>query len=317
MTASSSQSALHGILLIDKPAGWTSHDVVAKARRVTGQRKIGHTGTLDPMATGLLVLCLGDATRLVEYMSGHDKRYEGTITLGVTTDTDDADGQVVGERPVPELDDSDLERIYEQFSGPIAQRPPSFSAVKVAGKRAYAIARSGGDPHLHAREVVVHSISLHRLGGVELGVTVHCGPGTYIRSLARDIGRVIGCGAHLSKLRRTAVGRFELADAVALERLESAGHADPEELLLAADEGIIEWPAALLQETSAAAFAHGSAVDSAPNSRNVRTLTRVFNGGGAFVGVGEIASSGQLRPIKVMANLAKSMVMSSPDSQKA
>ena len=317
MTASVGQSAAHGILLVDKPAGWTSHDVVARARRLTGQRKIGHTGTLDPMATGLLVLCLGDATRLVEYMSRHDKRYEGTITLGVTTDTDDADGQALDRRPVPAVDNSVLERLCEQFSGPITQRPPAYSALKVDGKRAYSIARGGGDPQLHARQVLVHSISIDRISAVELGIRVHCGPGTYIRSLARDIGDALGCGAHLSQLRRTTVGRFELAGAATLDTLESAGPAGAQELLTAPDEGVIEWPAAVLEKQSAAAFAHGGAVDSAASGGHLRTLTRVFSTAGAFVGVGEFGPTGRLRPIKVMANLAESTVMSLLDSQKA
>ncbi|MEO9256647.1 MAG: tRNA pseudouridine(55) synthase TruB, partial [Tepidiformaceae bacterium] len=158
MRADRPQSPLHGILLVDKPQGWTSHDVVAKTRGLTHERKIGHTGTLDPMATGLLVLCLGDATRLVEYMAGHDKRYEGEITLGVTTDTDDAEGTPIATCSVPELSEPTLSSLASQFSGALSQRPPAYSAVKIGGKRAYAVARGGGVVTIPARPVMVHSL---------------------------------------------------------------------------------------------------------------------------------------------------------------
>ena len=153
-------SALDGIVVIDKPTGWTSHDVVAKTRGITRQRRIGHTGTLDPMATGVLVLCLGQATRLVEYMTAHDKRYVGEIVLGVTTDTDDADGEVISRTPVPDVGPLTLGDLERQFSGRLLQRPPNYSAIKVGGKRAYSLARAGETQELATRPVTVHELRL-------------------------------------------------------------------------------------------------------------------------------------------------------------
>ncbi|MEP7216707.1 MAG: tRNA pseudouridine(55) synthase TruB, partial [Anaerolineaceae bacterium] len=193
-------SNLDGILIIDKPAGWTSHDVVAKTRRITRQRRIGHTGTLDPMATGVLVLCLGRATRLVEYMTRHDKHYVGEITLGVTTDTDDAEGDELELKNVPELTEADLRRLEAAFIGDLQQRPPAYSAIKIDGKRAYALARAGAVVELRSRPVVVHELRLDPIAADRLRVEVRCGPGTYVRSIARDIGELVGSGAHLSAL---------------------------------------------------------------------------------------------------------------------
>lgn len=313
-------SDLHGILLVDKPPGWTSHDVVAKVRRLSGQRKIGHTGTLDPMATGLLVLCLGDATRLVEYMSAHDKRYEGIVTLGTTTDSDDADGAVIEQRPVPAIDEVTLERAVSQLRGTILQRPPAFSAMKKDGQRAYAIARRGGDPGLGERPVTVHDLVAARAGGVTISLAVHCGPGTYVRSLARDLGEAIGCGAHLSALRRTTVGGFDVANAFSMEQLEAAGAGRIEGLLAAPDEGIRQWPAALLGGRSACDFVHGTTLEAAWTGCAAdadETMARVFTGDGLFAGVAQVARSGRIRPIKVMANAAKTILMSLSDSEKA
>ena len=190
-------SGLTGVLLIDKEPGWTSHDVVARARRLTGQRRIGHTGALDPMATGLLVLCLGRATRLVEYMMPSEKAYEGEIALGQEMDTDDAEGAPTRAGELPE-GAIDLDALARQFTGEIMQTPPAYSAVKVDGRRAYALAREGETPELKPRPVRVSTLRLERLAPDRLRVNVSCGPGMYVRSLARDIGRAIGCGAHLA-----------------------------------------------------------------------------------------------------------------------
>ena len=169
-------SGLTGILLIDKEPGWTSHDVVARSRRLTGQRRIGHTGALDPMATGLLVLCLGRATRLVEYMMASEKAYEGEIALGQETDTDDAEGAPTASGEVP-AGDLDLDGIARRFTGEIMQTPPAYSAVKVEGRRAYALAREGETPELRPRPVRVTSLGLERTAPDRLRVDVHCGPG--------------------------------------------------------------------------------------------------------------------------------------------
>jgi len=292
-------SDLDGILLIDKAAGWTSHDVVAKTRGITGQRRIGHTGTLDPMATGLLVACLGKATRLVEYMILHEKRYEGEITLGVTTDTDDAEGTVLNRRPVPPITPDGLKALERVFSGTLQQRPPAYSAVKVEGQRAYAAARRGNALELVPREVTVHRLELERLAPDLLRIDVHCGSGTYVRSLARDIGEALGCGGHLSKLRRTHAGGFTVADAITLDdlsRLAAAG--EMAEVIRQPDDGIIEFDAAIVSETTAASIAAGVTTTPGPAVRPAE-VARIYEASGRFIAVGQVSSEGQIRPLKV------------------
>lgn len=291
---------LHGILLIDKEPGWTSHDAVAKARGITRQRKIGHTGTLDPAATGLLVLCLGDATRLVEYMVGHDKRYEGTVRLGARTETDDAEGAVLEESLPPNPDEVDLDELAARFTGVIQQRPPAYSAVSVGGQRAYAVARRGGVVELAEREVVIHELRLRWSGEAELAVELHCGAGTYVRSLARDIGALLGCGAHLSQLRRTGVGGFRVDNGVTIGRLGAMERDAIEEVLVPPDEGIADVDAALVTAESAAALRQGKALDVAGGASNPCTIARIYDASGAFLGVGEIDTSGLLKPRKVL-----------------
>ena len=287
-----------GLLLIDKAQGWTSHDVVAKARRLAGQRRIGHTGTLDPMATGLLVLCLGTATRLAEYLSGHDKHYEGVVALGATTDTDDAEGSVTGRAPVPPIDDSALRKLEVAFTGVLQQLPPTYSAVKKDGQRAYAIARRGGVVELAPREVTVSRLQLERRDETHLTIAVDCGAGTYIRSLARDIGAALACGGHLSALRRTRAGHFEVKDAVTIEELAIVAEAGLiEQLLTPADEAMLGIDVAVLGEEHARALQYGQhvTVEAAGPGASVR----VYDATGTFVAVGSIDAGKTLRPGKV------------------
>jgi len=298
-------SNLDGILVIDKPAGWTSHDVVAKTRGITRQRRIGHTGTLDPMATGVLVLCLGQATRLVEYMTRHNKRYEGEVTLGITTDTDDAEGDELARATVPDLNALDLKRLEATFTGDLLQRPPAYSAIKVDGKRAYAIARAGEVVELRSRPVTVHELRLTRVAADRLGIEVHCGPGTYVRSIARDIGELVGCGAHLSALRRTAVGNVTLRDATTLEALQelvAAGRLDT--LLLQPDEGVGDLKAMIVRPPQAALLRRGAVVQSADLAFEPALLARIYDASGDFAGIGSVLESGQIRGLKLL-NLAK------------
>lgn len=297
--------ALDGILVIDKPAGWTSHDVVAKVRGITRQRRIGHTGTLDPMATGVLVLCLGQATRLVEYMITHDKRYEGELVLGATTDTDDAEGNVLEQRTVPAIDDAVLRRLETEFSGNLLQRPPAVSALKVDGKRAYALARAGKPADLPPRPVVVHKLTLAQLAPGRLSIGVHCGPGTYIRSLARDIGERLGCGGHLGSLRRTSAGGFGIGDALTLDKLAACvARGELEEHLLPPDEGIWDFEAAILTAEHCLRLGQGAVLrDIDPPVSGVE-VARIYDATGSFVGLGSVAENGEIRALKVM-NLAK------------
>lgn len=301
MSTKRPESPLHGLILIDKPAGWTSHDVVAKARRVTGQRRIGHTGTLDPMATGLLVLCLGQATRLVEYLTGHDKRYTGEIVLGRTTTTDDAEGGTIEERPVPAVTAVDLRELERHFTGPLSQLPPAFSAIKVAGKRAYAVARAGDTPMLEPRPVAVHTLSLSVISPGRLAIELHCGPGTYVRSLARDIGAALGCGGHLGSLRRHAAGPFRVEAATTLEGLEAVAERGAfEELLVPADEGMRGHEAAILAADGCRRFAHGLMHHSSGGAGMSASVARIYATSGEFLGVGSVSGSGEIRPVKVL-----------------
>ncbi len=301
MSTKRPESPLHGLILIDKPAGWTSHDVVAKARGITGQRRIGHTGTLDPMATGLLVLCLGQATRLVEYLTGHDKRYTGEIVLGRTTTTDDAEGETIEERPVPVVTAVDLREIERRFSGPLFQLPPAFSAIKVAGKRAYAVARAGDTPQLEPRPVLVHTLHLSAASPGRLAIELHCGPGTYVRSLARDIGAALGCGGHLGSLRRHTAGPFRVEDAATLDRLEAAaGSARLGDIVLPGDEGLWDYDTAILGPDGCRRFTHGLMHRSASGAETPAETARIYATSGEFLGVGSVSSLGEIRPVKVL-----------------
>ncbi len=207
-----------GILLVDKPGGVTSHDIVARARRALNTRKIGHAGTLDPMATGLLVLGVGHATRLLTYVVGLDKTYEATIRLGVTTDSDDADGVETARADAGGVADDAIHRGIRTLTGPISQVPSTVSAIKVGGRRAYDLARAGEQVELKARDVVISRFEVRgiRRDGdvVDVDVVVDCSSGTYIRALARDLGADLGVGGHLTALRRTRIGPFDVADAV-------------------------------------------------------------------------------------------------------
>jgi tRNA pseudouridine55 synthase len=219
-----------GILVVDKAAGWTSHDVVARVRRLAGTRKVGHAGTLDPMATGVLVLGLGPGTRLLTYLVGTDKTYRATIRLGRTTVTDDAEGDLVAAIDAAGLRPGEIAAAVQALTGPIQQRPSAVSAIKVDGRRSYARVRAGEQVELAARPVTVHRFDLlgqrpdlvDGRGVVDLEVEVEVSSGTYVRALARDLGTALGVGGHLTALRRTRVGPFGLEVARTLDQLEAA-----------------------------------------------------------------------------------------------
>jgi tRNA pseudouridine55 synthase len=221
-----------GLVVVDKPSGWTSHDVVGKLRRLGRTRRVGHAGTLDPLATGVLICGLGRATRLLGHLALTDKTYIATMRLGITTTTDDAEGEVVAEQAVS-ASDADVAAALASLTGDILQVPSSVSAIKVNGQRAYARVRAGEDVSLAARPVRVSRFDLVERRGADLDVVVDCSTGTYVRALARDLGAALGCGGHLTALRRTRVGGFELSDAAALDRLVEAGSLDSALLPLA------------------------------------------------------------------------------------
>jgi len=217
-----------GLLLLDKVAGITSHDAVERARRVTRIKKIGHSGTLDPMATGLLILCVGKATRLQAFLMKMEKTYEGTIQFGWATNTYDAQGEQVGDRTEVDLSSFDLEGSIGEFQGEIQQIPPAFSAKKVQGVRSYELARRGAATTLEAKTVRIVEFRILRQSGSRADFRITCTSGTYVRSVAHDLGRVLGVGAHLSSLRRTAIGGFEVAQALSVDQLSQM---DPREVL--------------------------------------------------------------------------------------
>jgi len=213
-------TAPDGLLVVDKPAGWTSHDVVGRCRRLAATRKVGHAGTLDPMATGVLVLGVGRATRLLGHLALTDKAYDATVRLGVTTVTDDAEGEVLTAQDASAVTDEAVRSGLAALTGAISQVPSAVSAVKVDGVRSYARVRAGEQVELAARSVVVSRLDLRARRGDELDVSVECMSGTYVRALARDLGAALGVGAHLTALRRTRVGPFHLSQARTLEQSE-------------------------------------------------------------------------------------------------
>lgn len=211
-----------GVLLIDKASGMTSHDVVAIARRQLNMKKIGHCGTLDPMATGLLMLVINRATKIQDLLMSEDKQYIGTLTLGATTSTQDKEGEVEEEREVPELSQAQIEEVFEEFTGDFEQIPPMVSAIKKDGVPLYKLARKGKVVERKPRAVTVKSFEVSRVDLPEVDFTVDCSKGFYVRTYAHDIGQKLGCGAHLSGLRRTRSGRFTLDRAVKVEDLKVA-----------------------------------------------------------------------------------------------
>lgn len=285
-----------GLLLIDKAEGPTSHDVVARVRRSTGVRRVGHTGTLDPFASGLLVLCLGWATRLAEYLVGLPKNYRAVIRLGERTDTHDRTGTTVGRNDLwRELGADDLRRALRAQQGVIEQLPPSYSAKKVAGRRAYELAREGAAVPLPAQRVSIERLELLHVGLPDLEVEIDCSSGTYVRALARDLGESLGVGAHLVRLRRLGIGPYRVEDGVSLE-------ADPtrEELLSRLrppEEAVAQLARAELNQAAATALREGRAVawEGGPPSGPVAVMA-----GGRLLAIGEVRD-GELRPRKVFA----------------
>ncbi len=232
-----------GLLILNKPTGLTSHDVVAHVRRITQTRQVGHAGTLDPLATGVLVILLGKATRISEYLLGHDKRYRAKIRLGVETNTYDADGAVTATRKV-DVDRANVENALQRFVGQNQQVPPMYSAIKRQGQKMYELARQGIEVVREARSVVIYSIELLDFQTPDVTIVVTCSAGTYIRSIAHDLGAALGAGAHLIELTRTASGPFTLDQALELEQLEEQWPAH----LRSIDEALGDWPLVVLDD---------------------------------------------------------------------
>ncbi|MBU5614833.1 tRNA pseudouridine(55) synthase TruB [Geomonas azotofigens] len=227
---------MNGFFVIDKPAGVTSHDIVSKVRRAINQKKVGHTGTLDPFATGVLPVAVGEGTKAIQFLDESEKEYRAVLRLGVATDTQDLTGAVISEREWSHITPADLEQLVPQFLGLQKQLPPMFSAIKQGGVPLYKLARKGIEVEREAREVEIHALTFEWIRLPEACFTVRCSRGTYVRTLACDIGEALGCGAHLLELRRTRSGLFREADAISIETL--AGAADQQELLMPLDRAL-------------------------------------------------------------------------------
>ena len=266
MNSQDVKNAISGVLVVDKPVGMTSHDVVEAIRRGTGIRRAGHTGTLDPRASGVLVILIGPAVRLSEYVSASDKRYQAIIRLGSSTDTFDSDGKFVRTDQPVNVTEEQFEAILKQFEGEIEQTPPPYSAVKVQGRRAYDMARQGEEVDLAPRKIQVHHLEVLEWAPPEVVVDVHCSSGTYVRSLANDIGNALGTGAYLVGLRRTKSGRFSLRDATPLRKLQEAFQAGNwYQFLIPAAEALADWPAVELNPDDVEEVRHGHRVKAAPD----------------------------------------------------
>lgn len=226
------QPELEGVLLIDKPQGITSHDVVDRVRRRLRMKRIGHAGTLDPMATGLLIILVGKATKISQFLMSLDKVYEGTIMLGMETDSHDADGEILVTKPVPEVTEEQMKEVFAGFVGDQYQLPPMYSAKKIDGVPLYKLARKGKTVEREPRFIHVSSFELLRFELPELDFRVACSKGTYVRTIAHDLGQKMDCGAHLNALRRTAIERFEIEDSFTLEELEEMTLADVQRALI-------------------------------------------------------------------------------------
>jgi tRNA pseudouridine55 synthase len=251
------KNAISGVLVVDKPVGLTSHDVVQIIRNGTKIRRAGHTGTLDPRASGVLVVLVGPAVRLSEYVSASDKRYQAIIRLGASTDTYDEEGRVTGSAPV-DITEGQFEEALKQFIGEIEQVPPPYSAVKVHGKKAYEMAREGEEVDLAPRKIHVYNLELLEWAPPEAVIDVYCSSGTYVRSLANDLGKALGCGAYLVGLRRTKSGRFTLRDAAPLRKLREAfEQGNWYQYLIPAAEALSDWPAIELDSANMEAIRHG------------------------------------------------------------
>jgi tRNA pseudouridine55 synthase len=251
------KNAISGVLVVDKPTGMTSHDVVQVIRKGSNIRRAGHTGTLDPRASGVLVVLIGPAVRLSEYVSASDKRYQAVIMLGTTTDTYDADGKTTSSSPV-EVTEEQFETELQKFVGQIEQVPPPYSAVKVQGRKAYEMARKGEEVELEPRLINVYSLELLEWAPPEVVIDVNCSSGTYVRSLVHDLGARLGCGATLTGLRRTKSGRFTLRDAVPLRKLNEAfAEGTWYQYLIPAAEALSDWPTIELNHEEVEAIRHG------------------------------------------------------------
>jgi tRNA pseudouridine55 synthase len=286
------------VLLLDKPVGLSSNAALQRARKLLSARKAGHTGSLDPMASGLLPICLGEATKLAGYLLQDDKRYRTTIRLGQTTDTADAAGRVLKEAPVPELEADALEGVLGQFRGILEQTPPMYSALKQSGVRLYDLARQGIEVPRVPRRIEIYSLTLVGFSRERLELDVHCSKGTYIRVLAEDIGNALGCGGHVEALRRTAVGSWDLSGAHSLGELEALHPEDRLGQLKPVDSPAAGLPKANCCADASRRLSLGQTVP-APVSLGTGPV-RLYDTDDVFLGIGESMPDGTIAPRRMV-----------------
>ncbi len=286
--------SIDGILLLDKRPGLTSNQALQQAKRLLGARKAGHTGSLDPIATGLLPICFGEATKISPFLLGGDKRYLVIVRLGVATATGDAEGEIIERVPVPALERQAIEAVLTRFMGEIEQIPPMYSALKQGGKRLYDLARQGIEVERPPRRVTIHELKLQDVGPDFLKMEVFCSKGTFIRTLAEDIAKVLGTAGHVENLRRTQVGIYVVDDAVTLDQLEAVSLDDRRRLLLSIDSAVAEWPQVRLADDMAFYLLRGQPV--LIPKLQAQGFVRLYNRDGIFLGVGEVLDDGRVAP---------------------
>jgi len=293
---------LNGVLVVDKPEGWTSHDVVSKVRRIAQTKKIGHLGTLDPIATGVLPLVIGCATRLAQFYVRSDKIYAGVVRFGWSTDTYDRAGEAASPKVEMRVDRAELERILERFRGEFLQTPPAVSAKKVEGRRAYELARKSVAVELEPVPVHVYELTVLAVEGADVHLRAHCSGGTYLRSIAHDLGQAMGCGAHLQELRRTASGEFEIGQARTIAQLESLA---AEERLLDALVPVAQllpgFPSVFVDELTASQIHHGRNFPASPfRSQPAARFVKAITAQGELVAIGEAVLPNLYHPVVVL-----------------
>lgn len=293
---------ISGILLLDKPVGVTSNAALQRVKRLFNANKAGHTGNLDPMASGLLPICLGEATKVSGFLLDSDKHYTGTCKLGERTDSGDADGVVVETRPVDDYSEARILEVFSQFKGEISQIPPMHSAIKVDGQPLYKLAHQGIEIERKPRQVTIFSLELLRQAEDELDIDVHCSKGTYIRTLVQDIGEELGCGAHLNVLRRTGAGPFAIENSITLAELEQLaeeeGFAAMDARLLPMESALADWPQVKLTQDSAHYLRQGQAVQ-VPKAPTHGWVC-LFADDDCFLGVGQILGDGRVAPRRLI-----------------
>ncbi len=288
---------INGLLLLDKPLGFSSNQALQKIKWLLQAAKAGHTGTLDPLATGLLPLCFGEATKFAHYLTDADKTYFATIKLGVTTNTGDAEGEVLATKSV-QVTLAQFEAACSQFVGQISQVPPMYSALKFEGKALYEYARAGVEIERKARNITIFNIKINRLVGDIAQITVTCSKGTYIRTLAEDIGALLGCGAHLIALRRTAAASYDIAQAITLEQFEATPADQRMPLLMPEDSAVQHLPAIILDADSTFYVQQGQAIWQ--SGVIPQGLLRLYNDQQVFLGLGEQQSDGKIAPKRLI-----------------